>query len=247
MVSAFLLETMERIITRLNQMLHGAEVTGITLPEELVTEINTLRQAVETNISNYTTAKREDKMLRASLLEMQSAAVLFLHRVREFVGANLSNIDRRALRNQYGLSRVYRFGQVRLLEILSNVIAVSESQTDPALKLPADMLTSAQTQAQALQEALDGKRHFYAEKISFRQTRVELVLQYRSVRDQVYAQLMQAMPEGSRDPRLTDFGFRPSILRHKSESTEDVTIVAETGSEETVIAETPVAETVTSS
>ncbi len=31
MVSAFLLEAMERVITRLNQILNGAEVTGITL------------------------------------------------------------------------------------------------------------------------------------------------------------------------------------------------------------------------
>ncbi len=243
MVVAFLLVVMERILTRLNQVLYGAEATGIALPEELVTEIGNLRLAVEANISNYSESKRQYKVCRASLKGMQNTAVLLLRRAREFVGANLSEADRRALREQYGLSTVYSFGQVRLLEILSNVIAISESQTDPALKLPADMIASAQTEVQALQEALDGKRHFYGEQISLRETRVTLELQYRSVRDQVYAHLMQIMPEGCRDARLTDFGFRPSVLRRRQEASEEVTIVSETEVEEVLVEDTVPAET----
>ncbi len=238
MIRAFLLAVMERIITRLNQMLHGAEVTGIALPEEVATAIANLRQAVETNISDYATAKRQYKVWGASLKKMQSTSVPFLRRTRDFIGGSLSKADRRALREQYGLSTIYSFGQVRLLEILSNVIVESEAQTDPALKLPADMLTSAQTQAQALQEALDGKRHAYAEQINLRKIRVELVLQYRSVRDQVYAHLMQAMPDGTRDARLADFGFRPSDLRRRHEASEEVTVVSETAVEEAVVKET---------
>ncbi len=239
MVISFLLELMERIITRLNQMLYGAEVTGIALPEELVTEIANLRQAIETNISNYFMAKRQEAEWRTSLNEMQDASVFFLQRAGDSVGPGLSKANRKALRMQYGLAKVHRFGQVRLLEVLSNVIVISESQTDPALKLSADMITNAQTQVQALQDALDGKRHAYAEQINQRMIRLELELQYRSVRDQVYVLLMQAMPEGSRDARLTDFGFRPSILRRKHEASEEITIVSEAEVAEPAVVETP--------
>ncbi len=238
MVQTYRLKYMEGLMTRLDKMLAGAEVTAIALPEELVTEINTLRQGVEANIANYITVKREDAVVRASVVEMKSTGLLFLRRVRDFLGADLSKADRRALRKQYGLPTVSPFGQERLLEIMANVIAVSAGQTDPTLKLPADMITSAQTQVQALQAALNAKRHYHAERIGFRQVRVELELQYRKVRNQVYAFLMQAMPEGSRDARLTDFGFRPSVLRRRQEAAAEVVVVEAVEVEEAMIAET---------
>ncbi len=247
MIKSYRLEFMEKLIVRLDKMLSGATVTEIALPEELVTAINNLRLAIEANISSYTTAKQEEEMVAASLQLMQSAVVLLLRRVRKLIGPGMSARDRRALRKQYGLLKIWRFGQERLVSILSHVISVSDSHTEPEKKLPTDILTSVQTQMQAVQEALDGQRHFKAEEDDLRLLRVELDLQYRQVRDLVYAFLMEVMPTGCRDPRLRDFGFRPSILRRRPESPDEMTAITEVESVEPVVVETETEDTATTS
>ncbi len=227
MVPAYRLQKVENAMLRLDKILSGAEVTNLTLPEALKTGIDNNRQALADNVENYALARREHALTALSLRAMQNETLLLLRRARQFVGSHLSLPERDAMRKQYGLATLHRFGQERMLQILTNVIAVSASQTDPALKLPADMVTSAQTLQQAFHHALDNKRHYFAGKISLRQSRVDVIREFRKVRNQVYAFLMQVMPEGSRDPRLTDFGFRPSVLRRKAKASAMVTMASE--------------------
>ncbi len=238
MVHAYRLKFMEWVIRRLDKMLSGTAATGIALPEELVTQINTLRQAVADNISSYTATLHADSVLGVSVVGIQDTSMLLLRRAREAVGPNLSAADRHALWKQYGLLKMEEFGQERLLDILAQVIAASDLQTDPELKVPADIIADIQAQLQALQQGLDSRRHCYAEEIDLRLVRVELELQYRKVRNQVKSFLIKTMPKGSRDPRLTDFGFRPSVLRRRQDASEEVVVVEAVEAEEAVVVET---------
>ncbi len=246
MIPSYLTDEMKQGMMRLDKIRSGAEVTGIVLPEPLKTLVNNSEQALADNLAKYRLAGVEQDLQRITAKEKQKATMLFLQRVLKKVGSDLPKDEKHAVRKQYGVVKVEMLGQERMLQELVNVIAVSEAQTDPTLKLPADMLTEAQTLEQEYQTCLDSKRHYKAERNSLRQLRVEVINEYRQVRDNVYGFLMEVMPDGNRDPRLTDFGFRPSLSRRKPETPEEVTIVSETAVAETTteVAETPVEETV---
>gem|GEM_PF-3379355 len=146
-----------------------------------------------------------------------------------------------AVRRQYGLSEIRLYDQGRLLQMLSNLKAVSDSLEDTALKLCRKAATTAETLSQVLREGLKKRRHFKAEKISLRQERLSIIKQFRRLRTKIYAFLMESMPDGSRDERLIYFGFRPSIMRRNQRPTEEVTVVTEAATSEVVtVVETPI-------
>ena len=130
-----------------------------------------------------------------------------------------------AVRRQYGLSEVRFYGQGRLLQVMSTIKAISDGLEDAALKLSQEAVTTAETLSQALRDGLKKRRHFQAEKISLREERVNIIKQFRRLRTKIYAFLMESMPNGSRDERLIDFGFRPSSMRRNPRPTEEVTVV----------------------
>jgi hypothetical protein len=134
-----------------------------------------------------------------------------------------------AIRRQYGLSEIQFYGRARLLQLLSNVKAVSDGQADAGLQLSAPMVAAAEMLAQSLRAGLQNRRNFKAQKTAMREERVLLISKYRLVRARIYAFFMENMPEGSRDARLINFGFRPSNLRKKPAGAEKVTVVIEPG------------------
>ncbi len=70
---------------------------------------------------------------------------------------------------------------------------------------------------------------------------MNIIKQFRRLRTKIYAFLMENMPDGSRDKRLIDFGFRPSIMSRNPRPTEEVTVVTEAGTSEVVsVVETPI-------
>lgn len=103
-----------------------------------------------------------------------------------------------AVRRQYGLSEIRLYDQGRLLQMLSNLKAVSDSLEDTALELSRKAATTAETLSQVLREGLKKRRHFKAEKISLRQERLSIIKQFRRLRTKIYAFLMESMPDGSR-------------------------------------------------
>ncbi len=146
-----------------------------------------------------------------------------------------------AVRRQYGLSEVRFYGQGRLLQVMSTIKAISDGLEDAALKLSQEAVTTAETLSQALRDGLKKRRHFQAEKISLREERVNIIKQFRRLRTKIYAFLMESMPNGSRDERLIDFGFRPSSMRRNPRPTEEVTVVTEAGTSEVVsVVATPI-------
>lgn len=128
----------------------------------------------------------------------QNDAVLFLRRIRRVVGAHLSCEECLAVRRQYGLSEIRLYGQGRLLQMLSNLKAVSDSLEDTALKLSRKVATTAETLSQVLREGLKKRRYFKAEKISLRQERLSIIKQLHRLCTKIYAFLMESMPDGSR-------------------------------------------------
>ncbi len=70
---------------------------------------------------------------------------------------------------------------------------------------------------------------------------MNIIKQFRRLRTKIYAFLMESMPNGSRDERLLDFGFRPSIRHRNPRPTEEVTVVTEAETSEVVsVVETPI-------
>lgn len=179
--------------------------------------------------------KREDTLARLALLKTQKDAMFFLQRIRQIIGVHLSQDDQLAVHRQYGLAEIRFYSQERLLQLLSNIIAVSAEMEDEALKLSAEAITTAENFVQGLQDGLEKRRHFKAQKIALREERMDLIKQFRHLRTKIYGFLMENMSEGSRDPRLISFGFRPSNLRRRPGASEDVTIVEETEASENVV------------
>ncbi len=225
MVPYFNARQMENAQARLEKIFAGAEATELTLPEALKTEVEAAHQAITDCINENNLVQSADVQERLDLLQTQDSVMLFLQRVRRVVGAHLSHEKHLAIRAHYGLARLERHGQERLMFLLANLKPVSDELEDEALKLSADVLTTAETLYQAIQSGLKQRLDYKAQKISLRGERAALLAQYRHLRTQVYAFLMESMPEGSRDPRLINFGFRPSNLRRNPAATETVTVV----------------------
>lgn len=240
MIPSFRAQEMEDAKTRLDNALSGAIATELNFPEAMKTEIEQLQESIADGVAGYGLVQREDAQERLVLLAAQKDVVLFLRRIRQVVGAHLPRAEQLAVRQQYGLAEIRFYGQERLLQILSNIKAVSDDLEDETLKLPAEVITSAETLIQALQEGLEKRRHFKAQKISLREERIELIQQYRRLRTQIYAFLMENMLEGSRDARLIDFGFRPSNLRRNPNPAEEITVVTEVETPEVVSVGEPV-------
>ena len=120
------------------------------------------------------------------------------------------------------------------MQVLSNIKAISDALQDAALKLPQEAVATAETLSQALRDGLKKRRHLRAQKISLREERVEIITQFRRLRTKIYVFLMENMPDGSRDARLIDFGFRPSNMRRNPHPAEEVTAVTEVETSEVV-------------
>ncbi len=186
-----------------------------------------MQKSLPDSVAKYGLDQRQDEQERLALLATQKDAVLFLRRIRQVVGAHLPREERLAVRRQYGLSEVRFYGQGRLLQVLSNIKAISDALQDAALKLPQEAVATAETLSQALRDGLKKRRHLRAQKISLREERVDIIKQFRRLRTKIYAFLMESMPDGSRDERLIDFGFRPSSMLRNPRPTEEVTVVTE--------------------
>lgn len=241
MVPYYRVQVMEDARNRLDKVLSGETATGLTLPAGLKKEIKSMQKLLAESMAKYGLLQRQDEQARLALLATQQDAVLFLRRIRQVVGAHLSPEVRQAVRRQYGLSEVRSYGQARLLQLLSNIKAISDDLEDAELKLSEEAVTTAETLSQSLQDGLKKRRHLQTQKISLRKERMDILKQFRRLRTRIYAFLMENMPSGSRDERLIDFGFRPSIMRRNPRSGEEVTVVTESEiSEVAPVVETPV-------
>lgn len=244
MVPAYNTREMENANTRLDKVVSGAAASGLELSESMKTEIASMQQQLQENVAQYRLARRQDQQARLTLLATQEDTVLLLRRIRQIVGAHLPQEERLAIRRQYGLTRIPGNSRERLLQVVSNIKAVSDGLQAAPLKLAKQEVASAKSLAQALQEGLETRRHLRAQMISLRQVRVEVIIQFRQLRTRIYAFLMTVMPAGSRDPRLLEFGFRPSSLRRSGAQAEieveaeaeNVTVV----NEEPEVVSTPV-------
>ncbi len=209
----------------LQNMWEGHANSGTPLRDDLKSEVETAKDAFPDHLAAFSILQAEESQERRLARAIQKQSLKAITGVR-FSLTSLAGKETKDMALQlYNFDKPKQSKRLLVLARLQQILEIAEAQPDDGIKPAPEVLAKVDTLATELRQAIDKITALVAQGEQNRRDLAQEMADYAVLRERVYAYLVTVLPDGTRDPKLIDYGLRRKFAHGRSST--KVTVVNE--------------------